>query len=131
MQNTETPQSPTAQQRKRLLIIDDCAVIRELVRIALPDTEVLSAPSAEAGLGIAEREQPDAILLDVMLPGIDGRVAAERLAGAPATQSIPVVMLTGLASEPFVTSSLRGVIAKPFAVDSLAGELSALLGWPA
>jgi CheY-like chemotaxis protein len=131
VRNTETHDSNPARTWKRLLVIDDSALIREAVRIALEDVEVLSAASAEEGLAVANREQPDAILLDVVLPGIDGHAAARRLAGAPATRSIPVVMLTGLDSERGTLASVRGVIAKPFAVSSLAGELGALLGWPA
>jgi CheY-like chemotaxis protein len=131
MRNAETHDSDPARARKRLLVIDDSALIREAVRIALEDVEVLGAASAEEGLAVADREQLDAILLDVVLPGLDGHAAARRLAGAPATSSIPVVMLTGLDPERGMPASVRGVIAKPFAVSSLARELGGLLGWPA
>jgi DNA-binding response OmpR family regulator len=83
----------------RVLIIDDEAPIRLLCRVNLEaeKMEVLEAADGPSGLDIATAEQPDVILLDVMMPGLDGWRVAEQLVDDPATQGIPIVFLTARA----------------------------------
>lgn len=122
---------------KRILIIDDEAGIQAIARLGLKieaDWEVLTASSGAEGMAIAESQQPDAILLDVMMPGLDGLATFGQLQSNPATQSIPVILLTAKvqASEQsqFKRLGVAGVIPKPFNPLTLASEMAAILHWP-
>src|SRR2546430_8033845 len=82
-----------------VLVIDDEAPIRLLCRVNLEAEKmtVLEAPNRPAGLELAKREHPDVILLDVMMPGLDGWQVAERLLEDEGTAGIPIVFLTARA----------------------------------
>jgi CheY-like chemotaxis protein len=117
------------------LAVDDSSLIREAVSLALSPIDgwkVLTAPSGEEGLALAGTEMPDVILLDVMMPGLDGIVVAERLAASPGTRGIPVVMLTAADRpedrERLSGLAVAGVIAKPFQLAALSDQLAALIG---
>lgn len=121
---------------RRILVVDDSSLIREAATLALgaiAGWEVLTAASGEEGLGLAMAQRPDAVLLDVVMPGIDGVAVARRLAASPATRTIPVVMLTAAdgAEDRRRLGQLpvAGIIPKPFALESLADQLAALVGW--
>ncbi len=82
---------------KRVLVIDDEDDTREVAKISLEMVggwEVLSARSGAEGLALAEDQKPDAILLDVMMPDMDGPTTFQKLRGQEATRDIPVIMLT-------------------------------------
>jgi DNA-binding response OmpR family regulator len=83
----------------RVLVVDDEAPIRLLCRVNLEAErmEVLEAGDGPSGLEAARKERPDVILLDVMMPGLDGWRVAEELLEDPATSSIPIVFLTARA----------------------------------
>jgi DNA-binding response OmpR family regulator len=83
----------------KVLIIDDEAPIRLLCRVNLEaeGMEVVEAPDGPTGLEVVEKERPDAILLDVMMPGLDGWSVAERLLEKEDTREIPIVFLTARA----------------------------------
>jgi two-component system, OmpR family, alkaline phosphatase synthesis response regulator PhoP len=83
----------------RVLVVDDEAPIRLLCRVNLEaeGMEVLEAGDGPTGLEHARKERPDVILLDVMMPGLDGWRVAEELLEDPATSSIPIVFLTARA----------------------------------
>ena len=121
---------------RKVLVVDDDDIIREVAKLAL---EVVggwqvstAATGVEAGQA-AEREQPDVVLLDVMMPGLDGPGTAALLAGNEATRDLPVIFMTaktplgdtGLTSLPNVV----GVISKPFDPMSLAQDINLLTGW--
>ena len=104
----------------RVLIIDDEAPIRLLCRVNLEAEKmvVLEAADGPTGLDIATAERPDVILLDVMMPGLDGWTVAERLLEDEATRRIPIIFLTARAD---VRDRARGIgaggldyITKPF-----------------
>ena len=80
----------------RVLVIDDEAPIRLLCRVNLEaeGMQVLEAADGPAGLEKARAEGPDVVLLDVMMPGLDGWRVAEELLDDPRTESIPIVFLT-------------------------------------
>jgi two-component system alkaline phosphatase synthesis response regulator PhoP len=82
-----------------VLIVDDEAPIRLLCRVNLEaeQMEVVEAGDGPSGLEAARKERPDVILLDVMMPGLDGWRVAEELLEDPATSSIPIVFLTARA----------------------------------
>ena len=83
----------------RVLIVDDEAPIRLLCRVNLEaeKMDVVEASDGIAGLEAARSERPDVILLDVMMPGLDGWRVAEELLEDPDTKSIPIVFLTARA----------------------------------
>ena len=104
----------------KVLIIDDEAPIRLLCRVNLEaeGMEVVEAPDGPTGLEVVESERPDAILLDVMMPGLDGWSVAERLLDKEDTSEIPIVFLTARAD---LRDRVRGMdlggldyITKPF-----------------
>jgi CheY-like chemotaxis protein len=121
---------------KTLLIVDDDDDIREVAQLTLEmgaSWTVLSASSGAAGIETAASARPDAILLDVMMPELDGPATLERLRGDPRTNAIPVIFLTAKA-RPADRDRLKGldvsgVLAKPFDPIELPGQIAALLGW--
>jgi CheY-like chemotaxis protein len=121
-----------------VLVIDDSELIRQAAELALGaigGLRVLTAESGERGIELALAELPDAILLDVVMPGIDGLQVAEELLATPAVGSSPIVFLTAGDSvgerERLRGVRVAGLIAKPFDVSALADQLRALLGWSA
>ena len=121
---------------RRILIVDDEDDIRELGRISLERVgghEVLTASSGEEALALADSEQPDAILLDAMMPGLDGPSTLRRLREQESTVAIPVAFLTAR-SHPADRAELeemgaRGVLSKPFDPMELPAQVAAVLGW--
>ena len=110
----------------RVLVIDDEAPIRLLCRVNLEaeHMEVLEAGDGPTGLEKARKEEPDVVLLDVMMPGLDGWQVAEELLGDERTRSIPIVFLTARAE---VRDRARGLdlggidyVTKPFNPTELA-----------
>lgn len=137
-------QSRTSQQEqtvqcvatKRVLFIDDelhvCKVVQACLE-TLGGWDVLLAASGQEGLVMAATEKPDAILLDVMMPEMDGLAVLKQLQANPLTQSIPVVLLTARASlleQPrFSQLGVKGAIAKPFNSLTLVPQIAKALGW--
>jgi two-component system alkaline phosphatase synthesis response regulator PhoP len=110
----------------KVLVIDDEAPIRLLCRVNLEaeKMEVLEASDGPTGLEKARNEEPDVILLDVMMPGLDGWQVAEELLADDRTRSIPIVFLTARAE---VRDRARGLdlggidyVTKPFNPTELA-----------
>src|SRR5688572_21146401 len=83
----------------RVLVIDDEAPIRLLCRVNLEaeGMDVLEASDGPSGLELARAEMPDVILLDVMMPGLDGWRVAEQLTDDESTRDIPIIFLTARA----------------------------------
>ena len=79
-----------------ILIIDDDAGVRKVAarRLEQEGYRVLSAENGQQGLALASAEQPHLILLDIIMPGIDGREVLRRLNADAATREIPVILLT-------------------------------------
>jgi DNA-binding response OmpR family regulator len=117
----------------KVLVIDDEAPIRLLCRVNLEaeGVEVVEAPDGPTGLEAAERERPDVVLLDVMMPGLNGWSVAERLLENEATSDIPIVFLTARAD---LRDRARGMdvggldyITKPFNPVELASLVTAVV----
>jgi DNA-binding response OmpR family regulator len=117
----------------RVLVIDDEAPIRLLCRVNLEadGMEVLEASDGPTGLEKARNEEPDVILLDVMMPGLDGWQVAEELLDDRRTSSIPIVFLTARAE---VRDRARGLdlggidyVTKPFNPIELAPQVRELI----
>ncbi|MBW3602911.1 MAG: response regulator [Actinobacteria bacterium] len=123
---------------RRVLVIDDEEHIREVARASLElvaGWDVLTAGNGPDGIALAEAEQPDAILLDVMMPEMDGPTTFARLQGNGATRHIPVILLTakmqGSERRRFEQLGVASVQAKPFDPVRLADTVARTLGWPA
>jgi CheY-like chemotaxis protein len=121
---------------KRVLVIDDEDVVQEVIQGCLEDLvgwETLMASSGIEGLRIAATAQPDAILLDVSMPDMDGIETFQKLLDDNATQRIPVILLTAKIQPAdqahFAELGIVGVIAKPFDPMTLAQQIAAALGW--
>jgi len=121
---------------KTLLLIDDDDDIREVAQLSLElgaGWTVLAASSGAEGIETAKANQPDAILLDVMMPNLDGPATLERLRADDATRAIPVVFLTAKARpaerDRLAGLDVSGVLAKPFDPMTLADQLRDVLGW--
>ncbi|MBD1879820.1 response regulator [Coleofasciculus sp. FACHB-T130] len=121
---------------KRILVIDDEEDIREVAQLSLEmaaNWDVLTASSGREGLAKAEVEQLDAILLDVMMPDWDGVTTFQQLQANPATQHIPVLLLTAKMQAAdkrrFAQLGVKAVIAKPFDPMTLADQVAKSLGW--
>jgi CheY-like chemotaxis protein len=118
----------------KVLIIDDEDDIRRIIRLSLERVggmEVRDAPNGAAGVAAAHAERPDAILLDVMMPGMDGPSVLLALRRDPATAAIPVVFLTARLSpselQRLNTLGATGLLTKPFDPMTLARQVTALI----
>ncbi|MEI2580493.1 response regulator [Scytonema sp. PRP1] len=121
---------------KRVLIIDDEEDIREVAQLTLEAVggwQVFTAESGLKGLQLAEAEKPDAIVLDVMMPEMDGIATFQKLQANPATQNIPVILMTAKVQSSeqrrFAELGVTGLIAKPFDPMTLTDQLAEALGW--
>ncbi|MFP6663945.1 MAG: sigma-54 dependent transcriptional regulator [Deltaproteobacteria bacterium] len=113
---------PPATPRPHILIVDDEVGIRESLRLILEDSFTLSvAASGEEALTLAERNRPDAVLLDVVLPGIDGLETLERLRSR--YPEVPVIMLTATRTVKTAVTAIKlgayDYVQKPFEMDDL------------
>jgi CheY-like chemotaxis protein len=119
-------------EKQSILIADDEPGVRLLVsRMLEEEYVVLEAADGEEALDIAERHQPALILMDLMMPKIDGYTACLRIKTDHITKGIPVVMLTAIGHElnrSFAEEmGANGYITKPFTRDALLEEMRRLL----
>lgn len=122
---------------KKVLIVDDEPYIREVAQISLEtimtNWKIITADSGSAALVLANQEKPDAILLDVMMPGMDGIRTYQKLKADVNTQLIPVIFLTAKVQaddcDRYAKYGVAGTISKPFNPLTLALQMSQLLGW--
>jgi CheY-like chemotaxis protein len=121
---------------KRILLIDDEEAIQEVVQVGIEieaGWQVAIASSGLEGIDLAQSQQPDAILLDVMMPDMDGISTLSNLKANAQTCSIPVIFLTAKtqATEKDQLQSLGvvDVITKPFNSMTLASQIAKILHW--
>ncbi|MEA5605066.1 response regulator [Nostoc sp. UHCC 0252] len=121
---------------KQILVVDNEQYIQEVAKICLETVagwKVETASSGKEGILKAETYQPDAILLDVMMPEMDGIATFEKLQENPLTKAIPVILLTAKiqASDRrrYVQMGMISAIAKPFNPLELAANVAVALGW--
>jgi CheY-like chemotaxis protein len=121
---------------RRILIIDDEDDIREVAALSLEATagwEIVAASSGAEGIRAAAEHKPDAILMDVMMPGMDGPTTFRQMQQNPAISRIPVLLLTakvqGVDQRRFADLGVAGVLFKPFDPMTLAQQISHALGW--
>ncbi|HEY0307318.1 MAG TPA: response regulator [Acidobacteriaceae bacterium] len=120
----------------KILIIDDEDDIREVAALSLEAVAgwtVFTAPSGLEGIRKAAEEQPDAILLDVMMPEMDGPTTFRNLQADERTSHIPVLLLTakvqGVDQRRFASLGVKAVLFKPFDPLTLSSEMASVLGW--
>jgi len=121
---------------KRVLIVDDDIGIRRIVQLTfqtIANWDVLLASSGSEGVAIAETELPDAILLDVMMPGMDGIETFVKMQANPNTKPIPIILLTAKTKvseqQHFNNIAIAGVITKPFKAPQLVDQIRSILNW--
>lgn len=121
---------------KRILIIDNETYIQEVAQICLETVagwQVITASSGQEGIEKAEVEQPDAILLDVMMPDMDGPTTFQKLQARDTTRQIPVILLTAKVQASdrlrYAELGIKSAIAKPFDPMKLADQIARELGW--
>lgn len=120
----------------RILIIDDEDDIREVAAMSLETVagwEVIVANCGAQGLAHAASYRPEAILLDVMMPGMDGPTTFRELRSNPVTASIPVLFLTAKVQATdrrlFADLGVHAVLVKPFDPLTLSTQIAGALGW--
>jgi CheY-like chemotaxis protein len=118
----------------RILHVDDEPDIREIVDMSLglnPEFEVHACASGMEAIATAAEWSPSLILLDVMMPGMDGPATLTQLRKNPATSTIPVLFMTARAQtrevEHFISLGAQGVISKPFDPMTLASQVQSHL----
>jgi len=120
----------------RILIIDDEDDIREVAALSLETVagwDVVTANSGAKGLLRAVEHLPDAVLLDVMMPGMDGPTTFRELRKNPVTAHIPVILLTAKVQSNdqrrFADLGVNAILFKPFDPLTLAQQIADALGW--
>lgn len=119
---------------EKVLVVDDdedIRIVAELAARRIGGWDVVCAASGEEALAIVLRELPDLILLDAMMPVLDGPSTMRKLLENPATSKIPVIFLTAKVQQREVDRYLelgaRGVISKPFEATALPSEIRRIL----
>ena len=121
---------------RNILLIDDEETIQEVVQVGIrieTGWQVETASSGLEGINLAQNHQPDVILLDVMMPGMDGIDTLSQLKTNEKTNAIPVIFLTAKAQaaekNQFQNLGVVDVITKPFNSMTLASQIAKILGW--
>ncbi|MEH2279556.1 MAG: response regulator [Nostoc sp.] len=121
---------------KNILIVDDEEDVQAIAKLGLEmgaGWNVLTACSGREALNIAANYKLDVILLDMMMPDMDGRATLQQLKANLATNTIPVILLTAKVQqsdrENFTELNVAAVFAKPFRPLKLAEQISEALGW--
>ncbi len=119
-----------------VLVVDDDDDIRELTKTALEVTAgwtVLAASGGAEAIDLAREHHPDAVLLDMMMPGMDGLTTFDHLQSDEATRDIPVVVFTAKVQvrdrRLWDGRAISGAVAKPYDPMTLAGQVAEMLRW--
>jgi len=114
-----------SEMRKKILVIDDEADIRDIVRMYLSEAgyDVIEASNGQEGILRAQNERPDLIVLDIMMPGINGFEVAKHLKDDPNTSSIPILILSVLAQDSQYRHGILDYVSKPFKQDDLVSKV--------
>ena len=131
----QSPRAPAPRDQEKMLklaVIDDdpdiCVIIRTLFRSR--GVEVVEAFTGMRGLSLVRKERPDVVLLDIMMPDIDGYEVYRRIKLDPETKEIPVIFMSALARVDHIQKGLRmganGYIVKPFSPLALIEKVLAV-----
>jgi two-component system, OmpR family, phosphate regulon response regulator PhoB len=119
---------------RKILIVDDQAEVRELVEVTLEveDYEIFTAENGEKAIEIAKTEKPDLIIMDVMMPGIDGLEATRRIKSDPELNNCKIIMLTAKGQKDDVEEGYKSgadeYFTKPFSPLELIRKVEEVLG---
>lgn len=124
---------------KDVLVVDDDASIREVIQVTLEVVGGWSVRVASSGMEAVEKvreRRPDAILLDLMMPGLDGPATLARLRSQGSDQNVPVILLSAKIQQrrddqQLTGLGVAGVIGKPFDPVTLPDRICSILGWAA
>ncbi|NJN32666.1 MAG: response regulator [Synechococcales cyanobacterium RM1_1_8] len=118
---------------RQILMIDDEETIQTVVKFGLQLTagwQMLAACSGPTGIALAQQHQPDAILLDVMMPEMDGVATFKALQAAESTRHIPVIFISSVNSRLIIDSMIRqGItdyLVKPFKPEDLTAKVNSI-----
>jgi two-component system alkaline phosphatase synthesis response regulator PhoP len=121
---------------RRILVVDDDEAIRDVVRTSLEVVagwQVAVASNGAQAVALCSADPPDAVLLDVMMPTMDGPTTFALLQEDPRTRSVPVILLTAKVQPAerrrYEDLAVAGVLAKPFDPLALSKDVTDLLGW--
>lgn len=118
---------------KKILVVDDELFVRELIKIKLKlyGLEIIEGSNGLDAVDLALKEKPDLILLDLMMPKMDGFEACEKLKADPKTAQIPIVILTARGEQVFrergEAAGAVGIVTKPFSPQKLAEMVMEIL----
>ena len=118
--------------KQKILVADDEPNVRQLVsRLLAEDYIIIGASDGEEAVNTAFEQQPSLILMDIMMPNVDGYTACHAIKSNPATRAIPVVMLTGVGHELNKKLSQQfgadAYVTKPFGLQELKDIIARLL----
>jgi two-component system, OmpR family, alkaline phosphatase synthesis response regulator PhoP len=117
---------------RRILLIDDEPDIRAVARVAIEVVsgwEYVEADSGLTGLEVARATAPDAVLIDVMMPDLDGIATAGAFRSDKDLRNLPLVLLTAKSMDDRHEWLVDGVLAKPFDPMTLGNDIARILGW--
>jgi len=125
-------QTASPAEKKRILIVDDEPNVRKLLRTVLnKNFTILEAEDGSQAVDIASVEKPDLILMDIIMPKMDGYTSCYALKSEPSTRSIPVIMLTAIDlkfnPQPGKEIGADGYITKPFKSRDLINNITHFL----
>ncbi|MDF2760148.1 MAG: hypothetical protein K0S99_2782 [Thermomicrobiales bacterium] len=117
---------------KTVLVVDDEPVLRAIVREILDEEgyAVIEAADGRVALEIMESARPDLVLMDVMMPGVDGREAYRQLRSHPEHRDVPVIMMSAAIQPHGLDPTIAGFMAKPFDLNQLVELVARLIGRP-
>lgn len=125
-----------AVNTKKVLVIDDEPIIREVIQTCLEDLagwDVRTARSGWDAMNKMTEERPDAIILDVIMPGMDGLTFIRKLRANQEIRSIPIFLLTSRAEytdqKHISDLDLAGALTKPFDAYELVEQIATAFGW--
>lgn len=115
---------------KKVLVADDEQAITELIAFALEleGFQVIQAPDGPEALRLAKEEHPDLAMVDIMMPGLDGRDVSRKLKEDPATSDIPVLLISAAPNPDLTEARADGFMPKPFDVNQLVDTVRHYIG---
>ncbi|MBU1006763.1 MAG: response regulator [Candidatus Omnitrophica bacterium] len=119
--------------QKKILVIDDEEDIQKLLRMRLQQENflVVTAGDGDVGAKTAEQEVPDMIILDIMMPKMDGYTCLKEIRKIPKIKDVPILMLSGKEEEKvrdlFAFQKISGYMEKPFELDNLVAKVKEIL----
>ncbi len=121
--------APAVKEQRTVLVVDDEPSIRDLIVVVLEEEgyRALAASSGVFALHLVATEQPDLVLLDMMMPKMDGRETLRRLRLLPEWQNTPVVVMSAAVTAANVGDGVAAFIAKPFDLGALLDTIAGVL----